>query len=91
MFECYCNLFSCNATPVDRIAIMAFDDCEANVITSTTHYKVVRETQVSMDMESGIVRFCDTDDVDVKVIVPDERDRVVVAELLQGLCSKVTW
>lgn len=91
MFECYCNLFLCNATPVDRIAIMAFDDCEANVITSTTHYKLVRETQVSMDVETGIVRFCDTDGVDVTILVPDERDRAIVVELVQRLCAKVTW
>ena len=91
MFECIVQLFRCNATPVDRVAIMAFDDREASVVTSTVRYRIVCETQVSMDVESGIVRFCDTDEVDVFVIVPDERDRAVVAELLQNLCSKVTW
>lgn len=91
MFECIVQLFRCNATPVDRVAIMAFDDCEASVVTSTTHYKLVRETQVSMDVETGIVRFCDTDGVDVAVLVPDERDRAIVVELVQGLCERVMW
>ena len=91
MFECYCNLFLCNAMPVDRIAILAFDDGEANVITSTTRYKIQRETRVSMDVESGIVRFASEDDVLVCVLVPDERDRDMVVELIQRLCAKVEW
>lgn len=91
MFECYCNLFLCNAMPVDRLAILAFDDGEANVITSTTYYKVQRETRVSMDVESGIVRFSSEDDVLVCVLVPDERDRAMVVELIQRLCDRVEW
>lgn len=91
MFECYCNLFLCDEAPVDRIAILAFDDGEANVITATTHYKIVRETSVSMDVEAGIVRFTDVDDVFVCVMVPDERDRAMVVELLQRLCLNVRW
>lgn len=90
MFECYCNLFRCNEMPVDRIAILAFDDAEANVITSTTHYKLVRETRVSMDVESGIVRFTDVDDVFVCVMVPDSV-RTMVVELLRRLCDRVEW
>ena len=81
----------CNRTPVDRVAIMSFDDFEANVITSTTHYKMVRETQVSMCAETGVLRFCDTDGVDVAILVPDERDWSIVTELVQGLCERVTW
>lgn len=91
MFECIVNLFMCNATPVDRVAIMAFDDCEASVITSTVSYKLVRETVVSMDIETGVLRFRDTDGVDVVILVPDERDRAIVTELIQRLCYKVTW
>ena len=91
MFECYCDLFLCNEMPVDRIAILAFDDGEANVITSTTYYKIQRETSVSMDVESGIVRFASEDDVFVCVLVPDERDRAVVTELVQRLCARVVW
>lgn len=91
MFECCCNLFLCNEMPVDRIAILAFDDGEANVITSTAYYKIQRETRVSMDVEAGIVRFSSEDDVFVCVLVPDERDRAVVTELLQRLCDRVEW
>ena len=91
MFECYCNLFLCNEMPVDRIAILAFDDGEANVVTSTAYYKIQRETRVSMDVESGIVRFASEDDVLVCVMVPDERDRAMVVELIQRLCTKVEW
>lgn len=91
MFECYCNLFLCNKMPVDRMAILAFDDGEASVVTSTTRYKVQRETHVSMDVESGIVRFTSEDDVFVCVMVPDERDRDIVVELLQRLCDRVEW
>ena len=91
MFECYCNLFLCNEMPVDRLAILAFDDGEANVITSTAYYKIQRETRVSMDVESGIVRFPSEDDVFVCVMVPDERDRAMVIELIQRLCDKVEW
>ena len=91
MFECYCNLFLCNETPDDRIAILSFDDGEANVVTSTAYYKIQRETRVSMDVESGIVRFSSEDDVFVCVMVPDERDRAMVVELIQRLCAKVEW
>lgn len=91
MFECCCNLFLCNAMPVDRLAILAFDDGEANVVTSTACYKIQRETRVSMDVESGIVRFASEDDVSVCVLLPDERDRAVAAELLQRLCDRVEW
>lgn len=91
MFECYCDLFLCNEVPVDRLAIMAFDDGEANVVTSTAYYKIQRETRVSMDIESGIVRFASEDDVFVCVMVPDERDRAMVVELIQRLCVKVEW
>lgn len=91
MFECYCNLFLCNEVPVDRIAIFAFDDGEASVVTSTTCYKIKRETRVSMDVESGIVRFSSEDDVYVCVLVPDEHDRDMVVELIQRLCAKVEW
>ena len=91
MFECCCNLFLCNEMPVDRIAILAFDDGEANVITSTTYYKIQRETCVSMDVEAGIVRFTSEDEVFVCVMVPDERDRAIVVELLQRLCVNVRW
>lgn len=91
MFECYCNLFLCNEMPVDRPAILAFDDGEANVITSTAYYKVQRETRVSMDVEAGIVRFSSEDDVFVCVLVPVEHDRAVVTELLQRLCDRVEW
>lgn len=91
MFECYCNLFLCNEMPVDQLAILAFDDGEANVVTSTTYYKIQRETHVSMDVEAGIVRFSSEDDVFVCVLVPDERDRAVVTELLQRLCLRVGW
>lgn len=91
MFECIVQLFRCNAMPVDCVAIMAFDDCEANVVTSTVRYRIVRESQVSMDVEAGIVRFQDTDGVDVAVMVPDERDRAIVVELAQRLFDKVTW
>lgn len=91
MFECCCNLFLCDEMPVDRLAILAFDDGEANVITSTAYYKIQRETRVSMDVESGIVRFTSEDDALVCVLVPDERDRAMVVELLQRLCAKVGW
>lgn len=91
MFECCCNLFLCNEMPVDRIAILAFDDGEANVVTSTAYYKIQRETRVSMDVESGIVRFASEDDVFVCIMVPDERDRAVVTELIQRLCDRVEW
>lgn len=91
MFECCCNLFLCNEMPVDRPAIMAFDDGEADVVTSTARYKIQRETRVSMDVEVGIVRFSSEDDVFVCVLVPDERDRAVVTELLQRLCDRVEW
>lgn len=91
MFECYCNLFLCNKMPVDRLAILAFDDGEASVVTSTARYKFKRETRVSMDVEAGIVRFTSEDDVFVCVMVPDERDRDMVVELLQRLCDKVVW
>lgn len=91
MFECYCNLFLCNQAPVDRLAILAFDDGEASVVTSTAYYKIQRETRVSMDVEAGIVRFPSEDDVFVCVLVPDERDRAMVTELLQSLCDRVEW
>lgn len=91
MFECYCNLFLCNEMPVDRIAILAFDDGEASVVTSTVSYRIQRETRVSMDVESGIVRFTSEDGVFVCVLVPDEHDRDMVVELLQRLCAKVEW
>lgn len=91
MFECYCHLFLCNAMPVDRLAILAFDDGEASVVTSTVRYRIQRETRVSMDVESGIVRFTSEDDVYVCVLVPDERDRDMVVELLQRLCDRVEW
>lgn len=91
MFECIVQLFCCNAMPVDRVAIMAFDDCEASVVTTTASYKIVHETSVSMDVETGIMRFCDTDGVDVVIHVPDERDRAIVTELIQRLYDKVTW
>ena len=91
MFECCCNLFLCDEMPVDRLAIMAFDDGEASVVTSTTYYKIRRETRVSMDVESGIVRFSSEDDVFVCVMVPYERDRAMVVELIQRLCAKVEW
>ena len=91
MFECYCNLFLCDEMPVDRPAILAFDDGEANVVTSTAYYKIQRETRVSMDVESGIVRFSSEDDVFVCVLVPVEHDRTIVTELLQRLCDKVVW
>lgn len=91
MFECYCNLFLCNEMPVNRPAIMAFDDGEASVVTSTAYYKIQRETRVSMDVEAGIVRFPSEDDVFVCVLVPDERDRAMVTELLQRLCDRVEW
>lgn len=91
MFECYCNLFLCNKMPVDRLAILAFDDGEASVVTSTARYKIQRETRVFMDVEAGIVRFSSVDDVFVCVMVPDEHDRDMVVELIQRLCDKVTW
>lgn len=91
MFECYCNLFLCNKSPVDRLAIFVFDDSAATVVTSTASYRIWRETRVSMDVESGIVRFTSDDDVFVCVLVPDERDRDMVVELIQRLCVKVEW
>lgn len=91
MFECYCNLFRCNGLPVDRIAILAIDDGEADVITSTARYRMVRETTVSMDAKAGIVRFTDTDAVSVCVMVPDERDRAIVVELIQRPRVNVRW
>lgn len=91
MFECYCNLFLCNEMPVDRIAILAFDDGEASVVTSTVRYRIQRETRVSMDVEAGIVRLSSSDDVFVCVLVPDEHDRDMVTELIQRLCAKVEW
>ena len=91
MFECCCNLFLCNEVPVDRIAIFAFDDGEASVVTSTACYKIERETRVSMDVETGVVRFPSQDGVCVCVLVPDERDRAMVIELLQRLCDRVEW
>lgn len=91
MFECYCNLFLRDEMPVDRPAILAFDDGEASVVTTTTRYKIERETHVSMDVESGIVRFSSEDDVFVCVLVPVEHDRAIVTELLQRLCDKVVW
>lgn len=91
MFECCCNLFLCNEMPVDRLAIMAFDDGEASVVTSTARYGIARETHVSMDAESGIVRFASESDVFVCVMVPDERDRDMVVELIQRLCVRVDW
>ena len=91
MFECCCNLFLCNEVPVDRIAIFAFDDGEASVVTSTACYKIERETRVSMDVETGVVRFPSQDGICVCVLVPDERDRAMVIELLQRLCDRVEW
>lgn len=91
MFECYCNLFLCNEMPVDRIAILAFDDGEISVVTSTAHYKIQRETHVSMDVETGIIRLSSEDDVFVCVLVPVEHDRAIVTELLQRLCDRVEW
>ena len=91
MFECYCNLFLCNEMPVDRIAILSFDDGEASVVTSTVRYKIQRKTRVSMDVESGIIRFTSEDDVYACILVPDEHDRDIVTELLQRLCVKVEW
>lgn len=91
MFECCCSLFLCNEMPVDRLAILAFDDGEASVVTSTACYKIQRETRVSMDVEAGIVRFTSEDDVFACVMVPDEHDRDIVVELLQRLCDKVAW
>ena len=61
------------------------------MVTSTACYRIQRETRVSMDVESGIVRFPSEDDVSVCVLVPDERDRAVVTELLQRLCDRVEW
>lgn len=91
MFECCCNLFLCNEVPVDRIAIFAFDDGEASVVTSTACYRIERETRVSMDVETGVVRFPSQDGICVCVLVPDERDRAMVIELLQRLCDRVEW
>ena len=91
MFECYCNLFLCNEVPVDRLAIFAFDDGAATVITSTASYRIWRETRVSMEVEAGIVRFTSDDDVSVCILVPDEHDRDIVTELIQRLCVKVEW
>lgn len=91
MFECCCNLFLRDEVPADRLAILAFDKCEASVVTSTTRYRIERETRVSMDVETGIVRFPSQDGVCVCVLVPDERDRAMAAELLQRLCDRVEW
>ena len=91
MFECYCNLFLCNEMPVDRIAILAFDDGEISVVTSTTRYRIQRKVRASMDVESGIVRLSSEDDVFVCLLVPDERDRDIVTELIQRLCAHVEW
>lgn len=91
MFECCCNIFLRNEVPADRLAILAFDRGEANVVTSTTSYRIERKTRLSMDVEAGIVRFSSQDGVYVCVMVPDERDRAVVTELLQRLCDRVEW
>lgn len=91
MFECVVRLFRCNQVPVDRLAVMAFDDFEATVVASTTRYEMVGETQASMCVETGVLRFRDTDGVDVAVLVPDERDWAIVTELVQNLCERVTW
>ena len=91
MFECCCDLFLRNEVPADRLAILSLDKSEASVVTSTTRYRIERETRVSMDVEAGIVRFPSQDGVYVCVMVPDERDRAVVTELLQRLCDKVVW
>lgn len=91
MFECCCDLFLRNEMPAHRLAIMAFDRNEANVVTSTTSYRIESKTRVSMDVDAGIVRFSSQDGVYVCVMVPDERDRAVVTELLQRLCDRVEW
>lgn len=91
MFECYCNLFLCNEMPVDRIAILAFDDGEISVVTSTTRYRIQRRVRASMDVETGIVRLSSEDDVFVCLVVPDERDRAVVTELIQRMCASAEW
>ena len=88
MFECCCDLFLCNEMPVDRLAIMAFDDGEASVVTSTVRYKIQPDLHVSMDVEAGIVRFTSEDGVYVCVLVPDEHDRDMVVELIQRLCDR---
>ena len=91
MFECYCDLFLCNEMPVDRIAILAFDDGEISVVTSTTRYRIQRKVRASMDVEAGILRLSSEDDVFVCLLVPDERDRVIVTELIQRMCASVEW
>lgn len=91
MFECYCHLFLCNEMPVDRIAILAFDDGEISVVTSTTRYRIQRKVRASMDVEAGVLRLSSEDDVFVCLIVPDERDRDIVTELVQRLCAHVEW
>lgn len=91
MFECYCNLFLCNEVPVDRIAILAFDDGEVSVVTSTVRYKIQPDARVSMDVEAGIVRLTSEDDVSFCIMVPDEHDRDMVVELIQRFCDRVDW
>jgi len=44
-----------------------------------------------MDVETGVVRFPSQDGICVCVLVPDERDRAMVIELLQRLCDRVEW
>lgn len=91
MFECYCSMIVEGGDCVDRLAILSFDRNEANVVTSTDHHKLTDGCEVSVNAEDGIVRFYDVDHEFVTILVPDERDRAIVCELIQRVCSKVTW